>query len=217
MRKTCSVLLTCLVLACGDAGSEGELDEAALPSSDLFEVIEFAEGPGKKCSLDIRLHQEIGIAALQVFAARFRDGIGKPCQPLFISYYLPGMEVGAGAWAVSHFTPNPNVQIIGGIEDNEVEVAPRLGQRILAKWADRRPFAAAEVTLYQDGFDVFLRWDYFDGSQTVTEVIETPHGRGVRYDEKEQNQFGDYYIVNAEGDLEYWDREGLIAVVRRGR
>ena len=72
-----------------------------------------------KTSLDIRLEFEVNKETITKIANELRKDGRRNYQRVFINYYLPGMEVGKGAWALSHFNPNLEVQILGFTGKNE--------------------------------------------------------------------------------------------------
>jgi hypothetical protein len=75
-------------------------------------VIDEAMG-GTKGTLVIRLPGEIETDALKRLAIMLRRDGRRHFERLFITYYLPGMRVGAGAWATTHFNPDLKVRILG--------------------------------------------------------------------------------------------------------
>ncbi len=81
---------------------------------DFAEVIELRENEGiprKKRSYDVRINKRLDEDELLKVGAAIRS-IDPRVERTFVSYYLPGMKIGSGAWATTHFTPVPNVQIM---------------------------------------------------------------------------------------------------------
>lgn len=73
-----------------------------------------AEYYGKeKLSLDIRVSRKLSKAELMSAArAIYKSANGVKYKFVFITYYLPGMKVGAGAWATTHFKPRLDIDIM---------------------------------------------------------------------------------------------------------
>jgi len=59
-----------------------------------------------KRSLDIRIDKRVSEEELRTIALELKASDSKSYDRTFICFYLPGMEVGAGAWATSHFDPD---------------------------------------------------------------------------------------------------------------
>jgi hypothetical protein len=63
---------------------------------------------------DVCLKSEEAVRALTAISSRlYRRYRGRKYERVFICYYLPGMEVGAGAWATGHFNPELEVKVLG--------------------------------------------------------------------------------------------------------
>lgn len=86
-----------------------------------YTVINDNEVQGMKKSLDIRLEKEITKEELAGLANEIKSKVNEQYQNIFISYYLPSMEVGEGAWATTHFTPDLQVKIIDFLYYKEEE------------------------------------------------------------------------------------------------
>jgi len=67
----------------------------------------------KRSSLTIRLNKRISEDRLRKLAIELRDKEPRKYDRMFITYYLPDMTVGAGAWATTHFDPDLKVNILG--------------------------------------------------------------------------------------------------------
>ncbi len=62
--------------------------------------------PSIKASIDVRLNREFKKTSIEKLARKFKRDLKEDYDRIFICYYLPGMKVGSGAWATSHFDPN---------------------------------------------------------------------------------------------------------------
>lgn len=84
--------------------------------------------PGVKTSLDIEVSQRLTKLELTHAArtiqqtlcetASQNENCGDIFPRIFIDWYLPGMEVGAGAWATTHFEPELQVKIMDWMLDH---------------------------------------------------------------------------------------------------
>lgn len=52
--------------------------------------------------------------------------------------------------------------------------------------------------------------DFADGSKDESEMTESFQSDLLRYDDKNGNDFGEYYIINSNGELAIYGNSGLI-------
>lgn len=71
--------------------------------------------PRVKRSVVVHLSREIGYTELVALGKSIRDQ-DPAYERVFIEYYLPGMREGAGAWGVTHWTPDLEVRIFGNVQ-----------------------------------------------------------------------------------------------------
>lgn len=95
-----------------------------------------------KCSLTVRLSKKIPEEKLRKLAIELSDKEPKKYDRMFITYYLPGMVVGAEAWATTHFDPNLKVNILD-LTEEEFQKESKLSKentnnsdKIIGVWAD---------------------------------------------------------------------------------
>lgn len=65
-----------------------------------------------KRSVDVRLKEKVSEEDLRIIAQEIRAMKGAHDRT-FIVYYLPGDQVGAGGWAMTHFNPDLQVRVLG--------------------------------------------------------------------------------------------------------
>ena len=76
-------------------------------------VLQDVEFLDKKRSVDVLLPKKVSEETLLQLAYEIRTAKKhKKFEKTFICYYLPGMEPGKGAWAISHFNPSLNIRIL---------------------------------------------------------------------------------------------------------
>ena len=85
--------------------------------------------------------------------------------------------------------------------------------RLIGKWLDQAPPIGfgATITLYrrQSGYD--MEWQFPDGSNTTSKLAETTISGQTVLKELSSN---DYFLVDAQGNLGIYDREGLIRIAK---
>ncbi len=108
-----------------------------------YDVLHETKLPGIKRSLDVRLSGRTDEARLRDIAMELKARDSEDYQRTFIVYYLPGMEVGAGAWATTHFNPKLDVNILGITSEQQDALASKAdSSRVLGTWASQGSLAA---------------------------------------------------------------------------
>jgi hypothetical protein len=173
-----------------------------------------------KVSLTVRLSRKVSHEELETIARSLRKQEGD-YKHVFMTYYLPEMAIGAGAWATTHFNPTLDVQVLGLSAETEKRIfsAERrsISGTVLGTWIDEQPFVASRITIREDEGQLFMDRLFKDGSSSQKRLLEqrTPSGR--RFANMEPSPHGDHFILTPDGTLEIRDHDGLVAVARTGR
>lgn len=178
----------------------------SLPDDLEFEVIKETTSQGQRRSLDVRLSQKVRTEVLEALAIRLRDQAQQSFARTFIVYYLPGMEVDAGGWAISHFNPSLEVKVLG----TPVGSGPSLedSEKVLGVWENNQPGFASVYVILETPTGFQMEQTFPDGSSSRTELVEqaTPVGRRFK---DPKNRFGEVWLVR-NGVLELHDQEGMV-------
>ena len=127
-----------------------------------------------KCSLTVRLTKKIPEEKLRKLAIELRDKELKKYDRMFITYYLPGMDVGAGAWATTHFNPNLKVNILGLTkEEFQKKSKPSKentnnSDKIIGVWAD----SLGSVTIIGKKSGYVIVKKYVDGGGETEKLVK---------------------------------------------
>ncbi len=171
--------------------------------------------PGVRRSLDIQLSKKVSLDTLKLLADELKALDTSEYAQTFIVYYLPGMLIGGGGWAISHFRPNLEVQILGlTIEQEELLIAETeaLYEDMLGRWLDERPYAGALIAIFREDGMLFAERITGDGRKTRTALNELEFDAGRRFDLTNDSNSSEYYVLTQAGDLEIHDEVGIIAV-----
>lgn len=182
-----------------------------------YTVIEKTNLQNIKGSIDIRLEKKVPKDFLQKLALKLRGAEPRKYDRLFITYYLPGMTPGSGAWATSHFNPNLEVKILGTtIEEEKALLSEHRNSsgEIIGEWLDDSSYVGAKYTLMKKNRKIFMIRKFKDGSGSEKEMIQKNHSGRLRFEEKEGNDFGEYYLIEKNGNLGAYDSSGIISTMR---
>ena len=130
-------------------------------------------------------------------------------------HYLPGMQVDAGGWATSHFTPNLEVSILGQTLEQANSAPPLLDGEVVGRWR-RDVLPPGWLTIVRRDNQLIARWDYADGSNSEDSLDESrlPDGR-LRFKDQGGNATGDYYVMETDGRLGLYDESGQWLLLER--
>ena len=214
------LLSAVLASACSsDSTEEPERRESEQPTAAVDEPPPTADNPpyeiigrdrsgNTRCSFDVRLEERVPESSIRNIAEEIKRREAEECERVFIVHYLPGMEVNAGAWATSHFTPNLEVRILGQTVEQANSAPPLLDGEVVGRWR-RDVLPAGCLTIVRRDDQLIARWDYTDGSNSENSLDESqlPDGR-LRFEDQGENAFGEYYIVETDGRIGLYDEDG---------
>lgn len=159
-----------------------------------------------KTKVYVRLEKAIDEQALSKIAHQIKDS-RKKHEKVYIFYLLPDQEKGKGAWAYSHFTPQLEIKIQGtSIEEAEKLNSSTVSGEILSKWEDTQPYVGNIKYLVKENGELFMKIIYKDGSKKNEKLSKVKYQNNVRYNYK--NKHGEFYVVEANGNLGYYDSDG---------
>lgn len=177
-----------------------------------FEIIEDIKKSNIKRSVTIRLTNKVSKETLYKIAKYIKSNDRKTYKRTFILYYLPKMEIGAGAWATTHFNPTLKVNILGLTLEEEVVLKSKtknVNRNEIGSWITES--FPGILTIYKEKKAYFLEWRFNDGSKLNREVIKKSSSKGIRFERKNETR-GEYFIVNNDNNLESWANSGLLSI-----
>lgn len=196
------------------SAQESQLQAATVPSDVSFSIIDSSTIPGIKRRLDVRLNRKVSEQTLRTIALKLKAQDSRAYDRTFITYYLPGMAVGAGAWATTHFNPVLEVRILG-LTAGEMAQPEPTNRQTVGHWRDERPGVAGHITIFREEGKLFVERKFKDGSSLKKEIVEKKSPLGRRFNYVEGSTYGDHYVLRPNGDLQIRDTEGLITIARK--
>ncbi len=198
-----------------------------------YHVINQDEIYNEKLSLDIQLDKPYKKSELQNFAYYIKNNFAKKSyKRIFISYYLPEMNVGNGAWATSHFNPNLEVYMTSPFYDdiNQNNTIDTINTKKLLKdfskkhnniiglWKENNSFIIIihkiNKTYYFNEIDIESGVEGKD-YELIVNGQKNYVLKDLLYPEKSNNvkligEYTDYYKIESNGDLSLYDKFGII-------
>lgn len=168
-----------------------------------------------KCNVVVELKKKMSIDELKEIANSLRN-TRKTYDKLWILFYLTDTSLDEVGWAMANFTPDLKVEIIGATETEEKEQkinAENVDGKIIGKFYYQS--IPATYTVYENNGKTFIKTLFSDESSSITELKTKELKNGTRLEDKEGNPHGEYYVLNKNGELELWDKEGLITIAKK--
>lgn len=166
-----------------------------------------------KVNIDVRLSEETSLELLRTIALELKESRSS-YDKIWIFYFLPGQELGNGAWAISHFKPELELEILGASKEATKRMnLTKVTGNILNSWYDNDPLLSNRKYLVEEKGKIFIKTIYSEskyagsGGELVEEVTEKQQSNGLkRYDYS--NNHGEYYLIEKNGSLGLYDDSG---------
>lgn len=197
-------------------GNAGSNIVTSTDSALTYSIIDSQVATGIKRSLTVRLSRKVTMTELRRLAQDMTDDGKEYFDRTFIAYYLPGMVVGEGAWAVAQFGPELDVKIYGvSIEKERELISPApMKSGVIGRWLDDG-IAGSRLVILRENNKLYLDRTYSEGGMSRVELRESKTASGRRFDKVDGSKWGDHYLINRTGDLEIRDDQGLIVTARK--
>ncbi|MDZ4688498.1 MAG: hypothetical protein SH850_25775 [Planctomycetaceae bacterium] len=176
-----------------------------IPDDVDYEIVDRYAVPKTKLSLDIRLNRRVSSEILKSIAEKtYESEHGRSYERVFLTFYLPGMEVDAGAWATAIFDPKLKVKIIGATEDFVAKLSNPTaddGRKLVGQWISDTGSLGQSFTIYRKGKLVFMDIQYEDGGISTHQLLERRQSGQQRFVKKENNSPDEYWYIDKQGEL----------------
>ena len=193
-----------------ESGTIGKYKKEPLPADFTYKIIEDnSDEAVEKNQLTIEINRKISVEQIATLADKLFHS--KPKQRRFyIFIMLPGMKVDVSYWAVSHFDPELEIDIIGSSTQQDLTtnklVNEKIDGEIIGKWHEEQ-YTSSSYIFFKKNNKVFIKTIYKNGQIGDKELIETKAEKGTRYDHKDWGYNGEYFIVTSDGILEFYNSE----------
>ena len=174
----------------------------------------------------MRLNREFNKTSIEKLARKLKTDLKADYDRIFISYYLPGMKVGSGAWATSHFDPDLEIIMTAPYYDDTKKVTNTDNSK-----TDKliNKFLSTNGSV-----NIIGKWSQGDGVMVVIfkkngtyyinemEIDNLKIGKNWALENKIKNGkqifiikalmgdgYNDYYLVENNGKLSLYDNIGL--------
>lgn len=162
-----------------------------------------------KRSVEVILSKKVSPDKLKEIAYAIKQIDKTSYKRTFIGYHLSDTDSKQGYWATTHFNPNLEVKILGmSIEDEKIinnKDVSSLDRKVIGSWYEDRPYVANKMILYYAKNRFYLEQIYTKFTKT-TEMSFEKINDGIKIVDIKGGSFGEYYLLTAEGDFEFWSK-----------
>lgn len=157
--------------------------------------------------IEVELEKRINKSELENVSKKVREYKLYP-KKLFITYFLANIE-GKNAWATAFFNPNLEINIIGSTVSQEKDfdkiVKNNIKGEIIGEWKD---VYCRIVLLKNENKKLVLKLIYDDSSSDNFVTKTEKNGVTIL---KYNNAHGEYYVIESNGNLGMYGKNGKFA------
>lgn len=195
------------LLACSPESTKPTAVRAEVPFA--YSIMSDESKPPHKRTVEVQLETRATPEQLESLATAIKAAGKNDVARTFIGYRLKDGDPDSAYWATSHFNPDLEIKYQGlspeGYEQLLSADTDHYEGRV-GRWMIEYGINYLAVLNLQDG-QMVLNQRFKDGGQSATPLLHTMQPDGtLRLDEPE-NDFGEYYTLDREGNLRFWNAE----------
>jgi len=163
-----------------------------------------------KKTIYIQIPKQLTEVQLKEIATKMRNE-NKEYEKLFIFYLLPDMTIGSEAWATTHYNTELEINIIGATkkEEGAMKTSTSPEGEIIGKWYDKTSYMEHSVIIFKVNEQFKIKETYKDGSIIEKDLEYSKTNGRSKFTYK--NDFGEYLLIEHDGRLGQYDKDGLIS------
>jgi hypothetical protein len=200
-KFTVYVIIALIITSCSDSNPLEEYNCRILDSETMKTL---------KKTVYIQIPEQLSEQQL-IEIATYLKNENTQYERLFIFYLLPEMQIGSGAWATTHYNKSLEINILGAtkVEEESMKSEMEANGEIIGKWYDKSPYMEHSIVIYRQDDVYKLKETYKDGSinDKVLEFSDFNGKSKFTY----ENEFGEYILIESDGRLGQYDKDGLIS------
>ena len=209
MNKISLLLLTFIFfVSCGDNSKIGKYTKEELPSGFNYSVVkDESDKTLEKNQLYVELSQKLTEGQIATVAGKLFNSKDEK-RRFYIFYSLKNTTNSDAAWAISHFDPELEIQIMGStaMEENDLKLnADKIDGEVIGKFYEEE-YTSGAYTVFKKDDKVFVKTTFKDGSSMEKEMKVSKSANGKKLELMDGTQNGEYYILT-ENSLEFYNSE----------
>lgn len=187
------------LIACSDNG----------PDLPKYKITEDTVKGTIKRTVEVELYSRIDEETLRALAEKIHDLSNVEVERTFIGYRVSGDHNNQSYWATTHYNPSLEVNILGesASDYEKIKNAALPEGEVLGAWMANWGYEY-KVTAYKKGDQTYIRSIFGDGSSSDEIYEQSQSEKGIKLQGEGGKERGEYFIINHEGDLEFWSENG---------
>lgn len=228
-KQATKIIVTCLMLVITIAtfNNDGQPQKAPTNTTAVinstqkpinvdYKIISDESKRNIKRTVEIELGERTDKETLKAIAQRVKSFESGSYERTFIAYRVKG-DNGSSYWATTHYNPNLEVNILGttkeeydAIKKSQTAIPT---EKIIGSWLAHWGVDYKMVAYINNG-TTYIKSIYSDGENEKV-YQSTPSERGLILQDEGGKERGEYFLINSNGDLEFWSQNGNFYTAKR--
>lgn len=175
-----------------------------------YKIVEDTVKGDIKRTVEVELSSRMDEESLIALAEKIYALSDAKIERTFITYRLASGGDGS-AWATTHYNPEFEVNIVGAtasdyerIKNTNISKGELIGSWMASRGMD------SKVTAYKKDGQIYIQelYDFGPLSKEDTVYESTQLDKGLRLQDESGKDHNEYFIINKNGDLEFWSENG---------
>jgi hypothetical protein len=164
------------------------------------------ESTGSARKVEIQLEERTDTSKLAIIAKRVKATEQREYERTFIGYRLK--DEGDSYWATTHYNPALEIKILGTTQRDHLLLQKKVvtQENVFGSWLVQRGIEHKLVAYRKNG-SVFIKAIYSSG-ENEEQFEESSLKAGIKLQDESGKDHGEYYLINQNGDLEFWSENG---------
>jgi hypothetical protein len=166
--------------------------------------------------VEVVLDERVDQPTLEELANQIKESNPTTYERTFIGWRIKGEESGA-YWAKTDFVPLLEVKFLGStVEEYKTlkTASSKVDGKVFGTWLSTWG-TDYKMVGYRKGKNIFIRFTFTGGeSSTKAFLSKKVAGKSVLVD-AQGSDFNEFYLVNAQGDLEFWGENGSFYTAKK--
>ena len=184
--------------------------EAEVEKLPEYKIVEDTIKGDIKRTVEVELSSRMDEESLIALAEKIYALSDAKVERTFITYRLANGSDGT-AWATTHYNPEFEVNIVGAtasdyerIKNTNISKGELIGSWMASRGMDLK------VTAYKKDGQIYIQelYDFGPLSKEDTVYESTQLDKGLRLQDESGKDHNEYFIINKNGDLEFWSENG---------
>lgn len=179
------------------------------PDLPKYQITEDTVKGNIKRTVEVELSSRTDEETLKALAEQIHDLSNVDVDRTFIGYRIAGDHKNQSFWATTHYNPSLEVKILGESESDyeKIKNAALPEGEVIGAWMANWGYES-KMTVYKKGSNTYIQSTFGDGSSSDAVYEQSQSDNGIKLQDDGGKERGEYFIINQEGNLEFWSENG---------